>query len=95
MNELQNLMYNQYYALSEYTLKLIYNEDLNEVSVERAQQIVKFIMNNTDGSAFVNILVDMTNRKVNVSPEDQDAKKALIKSIKREFKLLKSFVSLV
>lgn len=79
MNELQNLRINDFYQISEYTLKLIYNEDLNEVSVKRSKEIVKFIMNNTDGSAFVNIIVNMANRKIDpIAEEDIDSKMVLI-----------------
>lgn len=96
MNDLQNLRFNDFYKISEYTLKLIYNEDLNDVSVLRSQEIVKFIMNNTDGSDFINIIVDMSNRKIDhIAEDDNDSKMILIKSIKREYKLLKTFVSLV
>ena len=53
-------------------------------------------MRNTDGSAFVNILVDMTNRKVSVTTKDDlETKKNFIKSIKREYKLLKNYLSFV
>ena len=69
---------------------------MNDVSVKRSQEIVKFIMKNTSGSAFVNIIVNMANRKISEKFDDDfDKKMELVASIKREYKLLNTFVSLV
>ena len=53
-------------------------------------------MKNTSGSAFVNIIVNMANRKISEKFDDDfDKKMELVASIKREYKLLNTFVSLV